>query len=338
MALPTGVPEGRSSSSTWGIAVACDPPPNLDWSLEVWRAPDDGLGAPNTLLDEIAGRGVPGDSVFVDERASDGARWHYRARWTQTGYDPGEWTDWVSAIPVRLPRVPRDRARTDFDIELIVKPGGVVDVLVDATPVARSVKIAYTVDAAQPFPGIGTGQAFELDAGGEALIEDITDDVTYPDAEVPPDAGQLVRGTIKCRATFYDRAGGEGNVLKTLRAVESLDQAPVFGAGLHLRGDTVWLSYQGNVYTSAIRWATSKSALPAPASVDPGAGTIEVGQESEGFALSPTLDTLETLFVRARAYTSELAENSDLQSDVDHGVSVIMNGVKGSAENPVFDT
>ncbi len=89
----------------FGIVLAITPTDNT-YAVEVWRAPDNGSGSPDTgNMETVDSRlyAAHGD-VFVDQLPNDNAKRFYRWRHIVSGGTAGAYTSWVWARPAFLPQ------------------------------------------------------------------------------------------------------------------------------------------------------------------------------------------------------------------------------------------
>jgi hypothetical protein len=123
-----------------------------------------------------------------------------------------------------------------------------------------------------------------------------------------------------------DYTDNDGNT-QTLRGAHTfdIDVIPAFSAGLHLDGDEVLLSYEGDEDLASIRYATSTSSMPTDADV--AAGTVYPGgggtsREADGISIHTGLGDKETLYCRVRGYSEADAAGNASNQDVQRRVTL----------------
>lgn len=92
-------------TQAYGVALYLFPG-DPEFSTEVQRAPDDGMGSPDIGNAEIVGTMRPGQAIFVDtDVGASSDTFHYRMRHVRAQYQNGTWSSWVVVQPVQLPDV-----------------------------------------------------------------------------------------------------------------------------------------------------------------------------------------------------------------------------------------
>lgn len=86
-----------------GVPLALYPYPDPTYFMEIWRAPDSS-GSPDTSNDEIVAVLPVGRAVFVDYVSGSGPYW-YRMRHIRPKATSSNYTEWIEAVPIRIPSV-----------------------------------------------------------------------------------------------------------------------------------------------------------------------------------------------------------------------------------------
>src|ERR1700694_3602997 len=155
MALPPAIQPDGARPLVHGSEVRLTPGVPPSYEIELWRAPDDGSGAPNVgAAAEISRLGPlpPAGASYVDVLADDGAYRHYRARQIGDGYDAGAYTSWARGKPAYLPPA--------------LAGGGLVSVY----PINRGIAMTDRLFALMATDSVGaTADAAVKESGGKAI-------------------------------------------------------------------------------------------------------------------------------------------------------------------------
>lgn len=172
---------------------------SLPVELEV--APDDGSGSPDTASSETLVV-APGTREYTVHRPADGESRFARARHTESGSDPSEWTAWHEAVPRRLPAL-----MPQFPEEPLVA----ADVWLNSDGNAQ-IDLDGSLQVGSYRYEIQTGSYADPDSSSTLLVADAQGDADVTDAlSVPKDENAFLSVDV------YLSEDGTGTAIASVR-------------------------------------------------------------------------------------------------------------------------
>lgn len=198
---------------------------DADFQMEVERA-SDSAGAPDVANAKVIAvlEGQKPGAVYVDRLPLDSVMRHYRWRQIRDGYDPGAWSEWKAAQPVRLP---------SGEISLPpLESAPILDLLELATSTTTQADIEITA-------AVGTGGRAPLEYRYRVADRTgvITDFAAAWGALASPETITVPRGKHLRRVTVEVRDADGRTTAKTDAIAGKIVSSPILNPSVTLNAD-----------------------------------------------------------------------------------------------------